>query len=236
MTPTVVVRTNSEPFDQTMNAKTIDPVIIPAFRPQPSRIEKALKVLLDYMLVIPGLLFISPLLLAIAIIVKLDSPGPVIHKRRVLGLGGRVFYAYKFRTMHINGEEILAQYPKLRHELANNYKLKCDPRVTRVGKMLRKFSLDELLQLFNVLSRDMSLIGPRIIAPNELVKYGQHGEALLTVLPGLTGLWQVSGRSNTSYEERVQLDMDYISNWSIWVDIKILFKTIPAVMKGDGAY
>jgi lipopolysaccharide/colanic/teichoic acid biosynthesis glycosyltransferase len=203
---------------------------------QSSLLGKALKSLVDYMLVIPGLFLISPLLLFIAILVKLDSPGPIIHRRKVLGLNGRVFYAYKFRTMYVNGEEILAQYPKLRAELAQNYKLKCDPRVTRVGNLLRKFSLDELPQLFNILQQDMSLVGPRIIAPDEIKKYGQWGDNLMSVMPGLTGLWQVSGRSDTTYDERVRLDMDYIHNWSVWMDIRILLQTIPAVLKGDGAY
>ncbi|MCA9930120.1 MAG: sugar transferase, partial [Anaerolineales bacterium] len=153
-----------------------------------------------------------------------------------LGRDGRVFYAFKFRTMYINGDEILAQYPKLRAELNRNYKLKCDPRVTRMGNFLRKYSLDELPQLLNVVNQDMSLIGPRMITPEEIAKYGEHGEKLLTVMPGLSGLWQVSGRSDTTYDERVELDMDYISNWSVWMDLKILFKTPAVVFKGDGAY
>jgi len=196
----------------------------------------AMKLALDYVLALPGLLLIAPLFIFLAILVKLDSPGPVFHRRRVLGQDGRVFYAFKFRTMYVNGDEILARYPKLRHELNKNYKLKCDPRVTRVGTFLRKFSLDELPQLLNVLARDMSLIGPRIIAPDELAKYGQYGETLMMVMPGLTGLWQVSGRSDTTYDERVALDMQYITQWSIWMDVKILLRTIPAVLKGDGAY
>lgn len=198
--------------------------------------NRRLKALLDYAIVVPTLLLIWPLFLVLAIAVKLDSPGPVIHRRRVLGRDGRIFDAFKFRTMYVNGDEILAQYPKLKAELNQNYKLKCDPRVTRVGTFLRKFSLDELPQLFNVLAQDMSVVGPRIIAPDEITKYGRWGQTLLTVMPGLTGLWQVSGRSNTSYDDRVKLDMQYIDNWSIFLDIKILFKTIPAVMKGDGAY
>jgi lipopolysaccharide/colanic/teichoic acid biosynthesis glycosyltransferase len=153
-----------------------------------------------------------------------------------LGLNGHEFDAFKFRTMYVNGDDILAHYPKLRAELDRNYKLKCDPRVTRVGQALRKFSLDELPQLFNVLNQDMSLIGPRIIAPDELDKYGRWGKTLLTAMPGVTGWWQVNGRSNTTYGERVNLDMEYIHNWSVWLDIKILFMTIPAVLKGDGAY
>ena len=200
------------------------------------RIGQLLKLLLDYVLVLPGLIFLFPLFAVLAIAVRLDSQGPVIYRRRVLGKGGREFDAFKFRTMHMNGEEILAQYPKLKAELENNYKLKCDPRITRVGRLLRKFSLDELPQLFNIVLRDMSLIGPRIIAPDEIVKYGKWGDTLMTVMPGLSGLWQVSGRSDTSYNERVNLDMEYIHNWSIWLDIKIVLRTIPAVLRGDGAY
>ena len=201
-----------------------------------TRYNRTLKLAIDYALALPGLLLIAPLFILLAILVKLDSPGPVFHRRRVLGQDGRVFEAFKFRTMYVNGDEILARYPKLRQELDKNYKLKCDPRVTRVGTFLRKFSLDELPQLLNVLARDMSLIGPRIIAPDEISKYGQYGPALMTVMPGLTGLWQVSGRSNTTYDERVSLDMHYITEWSVWLDIKILLRTIPAVLKGDGAY
>jgi lipopolysaccharide/colanic/teichoic acid biosynthesis glycosyltransferase len=200
------------------------------------RVARIVKTILDYCITIPGLLLISPLMLMLAILVKLDSPGPIIHRRRVLGRDGRVFYALKFRTMYVNGDEILARYPDLKAELARNRKLKSDPRVTKIGNLLRKYSLDELPQLFNVLAQDMSLIGPRIIAPDEISKYGPYGGALLTATPGLTGLWQVSGRSNTTYDERVQLDMTYIHKWSLWMDIKILFMTIPAVMKGDGAY
>jgi lipopolysaccharide/colanic/teichoic acid biosynthesis glycosyltransferase len=195
-----------------------------------------LKAILDYLIVVPGLILISPLLIFIAIMIKLGSSGPIIHRRRVLGLNGHEFDAFKFRTMYVNGDDILAHYPKLRAELDRNYKLKCDPRVTRVGQALRKFSLDELPQLFNVLNQDMSLIGPRIIAPDELDKYGRWGKTLLTAMPGVTGWWQVNGRSNTTYGERVNLDMEYIHNWSVWLDIKILFMTIPAVLKGDGAY
>ena len=201
-----------------------------------TRYNLAMKTILDYAIALPGLLLIAPLFIFLAILVKLDSPGPIFHRRRVLGQNGRVFDAFKFRTMYVNGDEILARHPKLQRELNKNYKLKCDPRITRVGNFLRKFSLDELPQLLNVLARDMSLIGPRIIAPEEINKYGQHSQTLMLVLPGLTGLWQVSGRSNTTYEERVALDMHYITEWSVWLDIKILFRTIPAVLKGDGAY
>ncbi len=195
-----------------------------------------LKRLVDYAVVIPALLVLWPLFLGLAIAVKLDSSGPIVYRRRVLGRDGRVFDAFKFRTMYVNGDDILAQYPALKAELDRNYKLKKDPRVTRVGNFLRKYSLDELPQLFNVLFQDMSLIGPRMIAPEEIEKYGSYGPDLLAVMPGITGLWQVSGRSNTTYDERVKLDMQYVHNWSVLLDIKILFRTFPAVAKGDGAY
>jgi len=218
------------------NSKTATVARLPQTQQNAQQANRRLKAMLDFAIVLPTLLLIWPLFAILALAVKLDSPGPVIHRRRVLGRDGRIFDAFKFRTMYVNGDEILARHPKLKAELQQNYKLKCDPRITRVGSFLRKFSLDELPQLFNVLAQDMSVIGPRIIAPDEITKYGQWGQTLLTVMPGLTGLWQVSGRSNTSYDERVNLDMQYIDNWSIFMDIKILLKTIPAVMKGDGAY
>ncbi len=166
----------------------------------------------------------------------MSSPGPIIHKRLVMGLNGKQFYALKFRTMVSNGDEVLAQHPELKEELARNHKLKKDPRITKIGEFLRKYSLDELPQLFNVLTRDMSLVGPRMISPEEVSMYKQFDMNLLTVLPGITGVWQVSGRSDITYEERVRLDMYYIRNWSIWLDLQLLLQTFPAVLKGRGAY
>jgi lipopolysaccharide/colanic/teichoic acid biosynthesis glycosyltransferase len=153
-----------------------------------------------------------------------------------MGLNGKRFYALKFRTMVMNGDEILDRFPVLREELARNHKLKNDPRVTRIGALLRKYSLDELPQLFNVLKRDMTLVGPRMISPEEVTMYKQFDMNLLTVLPGITGLWQVSGRSDISYEERVRLDMYYVRNWSLWLDFQLLFQTLPAVLRAKGAY
>jgi len=199
-------------------------------------LNDGLKFLLDYIITIPGLILLSPLLLLLALIIKLDSPGPVIHRRRVMGMNGKTFDAFKFRSMHINGDQILEAHPELKAELALNQKLKNDPRITRVGRLIRKASIDELPQLFNVLRREMSLVGPRMISPEEVVKYSQWDINLLTVRPGITGLWQVSGRSDVSYEERVQMDMYYIRNWTIWLDFQILLNTIPAVFKGRGAY
>lgn len=198
--------------------------------------DRVLKLFLDYGITIPVLIISSPLLLMIAILIKLDSPGPVIHRRRVMGVNGRQFDAYKFRSMYVNGDEILDRYPGLKEELAKNHKLKVDPRVTRIGRYLRKFSLDELPQLFNVLRREMSLVGPRMISPAEMKNYNHWGINLLTVRPGITGLWQVSGRSDISYEQRVRLDMQYIRNWSIWLDLQIILRTFPAMIKAEGAY
>jgi len=198
--------------------------------------DEIAKFFLDYAITILGLILISPLLLIIAIAIKLDSPGPVIHRRRVMGMNGTKFFAYKFRSMHVNGDEILDNHPKLKDELASNHKLKNDPRITRFGQYLRKSSLDELPQLINVLRREMSLVGPRMISPAEVEKYDQWDINLLTVRPGITGPWQVSGRSDTSYDERVQIDMFYVRNWSIWLDIQILIQTVPAVFQSRGAY
>lgn len=198
--------------------------------------DEGVKMLLDYAIVIPGLIAISPILLLIAVLIKLTSPGPIIHHRRVMGMNGKQFDAYKFRTMYTNGNEILEARPDLKEVLAREHKLKDDPRITPIGKFLRKFSLDELPQCFNVIKREMSIVGPRMISPEEVVKYSKWDINLFTVHPGITGLWQVSGRSDVSYEERVQMDMYYIRNWTIWLDLQILLQTIPAVLKGRGAY
>jgi lipopolysaccharide/colanic/teichoic acid biosynthesis glycosyltransferase len=136
----------------------------------------------------------------------------------------------------VNGDAILAGNPALLDELATTHKIKGDPRITRIGLFLRRYSLDELPQLFNVLLGDMSLVGPRIISPPELERYGQWAMNLLTVRPGLTGLWQVSGRSDVSYEDRVRLDMFYIRNYSLWLDLQLIMQTIPVVFSGRGAY
>ena len=199
-------------------------------------LDLALKTVLDYSIALLALILGAPLMALLALLVKLDSPGPVIHRRRVMGVNGKQFDAFKFRTMCVNGDEILARYPELQEELRRTHKLKFDPRVTRVGRFLRKASLDELPQLFNVLRGEMSIVGPRMISPPEMEMYAKHGLNLLTVKPGITGLWQVSGRSDVSWEQRVRFDMHYIRNWSIWLDLHILLQTVPAVLKSRGAY
>lgn len=200
-------------------------------------VETLLKGILDYTIVILSSLVLMPVLALLALLIRLDSPGPILYRRRVLGVGGKEFDAFKFRTMVTNGDEVLAQHPELLTELKATHKLKVDPRITRVGHWLRRTSLDELPQFINILLGQMSLVGPRMISPAEAEMYGPMRQNLLTVKPGLTGLWQVSGRSDLSYADRVQLDMHYIRNYSIWLDLQILFfQTLPAVLKGSGAY
>ncbi|UCD99272.1 MAG: sugar transferase [Chloroflexota bacterium] len=199
-------------------------------------VDEFLKYSMDILLAIPALLALGPMMLLIALAIKLESPGSIIYRRRVMGMNGEEFDAFKFRTMYEDGDEILKAYPQLQRELSNNFKLKEDPRVTRIGKFLRQTSLDELPQLINVLRREMSMVGPRIITPAEVAKYEKWDINLMTVRPGITGLWQVSGRSDVTYEERVRLDMHYIRNWSIWLDIQLLVQTIPAVIRKRGAY
>ncbi len=199
-------------------------------------IDAFLKSALDYIGAAVGMILLLPLLLLIALLVRLDSPGPALHRRRVLGAGGQTFAAFKFRTMRVDADEYLEQHPELAEELECNGKLKNDPRVTRLGKLLRKASIDELPQLLNILKGQMSLVGPRMISPPEWAKFGRWKHNLLTVRPGITGLWQVSGRSELSYEERVRLDMHYIRNYTIWLDIRVLFNTFGAVLRGSGAY
>jgi exopolysaccharide biosynthesis polyprenyl glycosylphosphotransferase len=198
--------------------------------------DQVLKYILDYCIAIPIAIVLIPFFLIIAILIKLDSSGPVFYLRRVMGVNGKQFDAYKFRTMCTNGDQILTTHPELMEEYKNSFKIKDDPRVTRLGKFLRKTSIDELPQIFNVLKNEMSLVGPRMICPEELEKYNQWDINLLTVKPGLTGLWQVRGRSDVSYEERVRFDMFYIRNWTIWMDLQIILQTIPSVIFRRGAY
>lgn len=201
------------------------------------RMEVVFKTLLEATLASLGLLLIWPVLAVIAIWIKLDSAGPVLHRRRVLGVSGKPFDAFKFRTMHENGHELLDQDPEAAETLRTQHKLKKDPRITRAGRWLRRYSLDELPQLFNVLLGQMSLVGPRMITPEEAGEFGDQRMNLLTVKPGITGLWQVSGRSDLSYAERVRMDLYYVRNYSVWLDLQILFvRTLPAVIKGRGAY
>ena len=179
----------------------------------------------------------APLMALIALIVKLTSPGPAIFRHRCLGLGGQEYICYKFRTMVENADELLLNSPELRARFDKDFKLKDDPRLTRFGALARKASLDELPQLFNVLNGTMSLIGPRPIVLRERARYGSEAaEQLFSVKPGLGGIWQVCGRSNTPYEQRIAMDLLYINNRSTLLDLKLMFLTAIIVIRGRGAY
>jgi exopolysaccharide biosynthesis polyprenyl glycosylphosphotransferase len=182
-----------------------------------------------------ALIVLTPFLLLLAIAIKFDSRGPVLHKSVRVGRKGVMFTCYKLRTMVMNAEELKEQLNHL-NERSNGllFKIAHDPRITRLGKFLRKYSLDELPQLWNVLSGEMSLVGPRPPLPSEFDQYSLEHLRRLDVKPGVTGLWQVSARCDPSFENYMAMDLEYIESWGLWTDAKILWRTIPAVMKGQG--
>jgi len=193
-----------------------------------------LKRVIDVTLASIGLLVASPLLLVVAVLVRANMGGPVVFRQKRVGYGGKTFHCLKFRTMVSNAETILEEYlardPALRREWEANRKLVDDPRTTALGRLLRKSSLDELPQLLNVLRGEMSLVGPRPVVEAELRKYGRQKASYLKARPGVTGLWQVSGRSTLSYDSRVALDALYVRKCSLGLDLKILLKTLPALL------
>lgn len=199
-----------------------------------------LKRTLDILLAGAGGIIISPLLAAIFLLIKLDSPGPALFRQERPGKDGRMFRVFKFRTMHADADERLsrmgAEDPLLSEEFRMHGKLKDDPRVTRAGRLLRKFSLDELPQLWNILTGEMSLVGPRPYLTSQRSQISANERFILRVPPGISGLWQVSGRSDTTLEERVSLDVYYVRNWSVWLDVIILARTVKIVLLGRGAY
>ncbi len=203
--------------------------------------NQLLKRIFDIVATICGGILISPILLAIAIWVYHDSPGPVIFKNKRIGLNGEEFNCYKFRSMYMNNKEILekhlAEHPELQKEWNTYRKLREeDPRITPVGKILRKYSLDELPQLLNVLKGDMSLVGPRPYLPEEIPMMGERSSIILMAKPGITGYWQVSGRNDVTFSERVNMESWYVYNWTLWIDFVILWKTFKVVLMHDGAY
>jgi Undecaprenyl-phosphate galactose phosphotransferase WbaP len=202
--------------------------------------ELVIKRTLDLVGAIIGLILFSPLMVIVALLIRLDSPGPALFLQYRIGRGGRAFKMLKFRTMQLGAEtaheQEFQQAPNRRvtpHQFQN---LLHDPRLTRIGRSLRRSSIDELPQLWNVLKGEMSLVGPRPFLPVEQEHYGDTSSAYILARPGMTGLWQVSGRSRLSFTERVQLDTYYIHHWSLWLDIRILVRTIWVVVRGEGAY
>jgi exopolysaccharide biosynthesis polyprenyl glycosylphosphotransferase len=195
--------------------------------------KRILDITLSIIALVPfGLL----VMLVIAVLIKLDSRGPVLFRQRRMTRDGSIFWVYKFRTMRVNAEAELKRLQAKNEASGPIFKMKDDPRLTRVGKWLRRASLDELPQIFNILLGEMSWVGPRPPLPSEVELYEDWQKRRLGTLTGLTGLWQVSGRSLLPFEEMVKLDLYYVENWSVWLDLKILFMTIPSVLKGKGAY
>nr|WP_302659633.1 sugar transferase [uncultured Clostridium sp.] len=200
------------------------------------RLYSVTKKSMDLILSFIGLILLIPVFLILAILVKQDSKGPVFYAHTRKGKNRSDIKIYKFRTMYSNSDEIFESFSdEQKEEYYKNFKLDNDQRVTKVGDFLRRTSLDEIPQLINVLKGDLSLVGPRPIVEKEICKYGQYADKLFSVIPGITGYWQSHGRSDTSYEERIEMDMYYIDNRSILLDIKIMFKTVISVIKKEGA-
>ena len=200
------------------------------------RVYDASKRILDFAIALISVIVLSPVLLVIAIAIKLDSKGPVFFKQERLGKGTRRFTMIKFRSMYLDGDARIGELSALNEATGPLFKMRRDPRITRAGRILRRTSLDELPQLFNVLGGTMSIVGPRPPLPRELNGFDDIQRARLRVLPGLTGLWQVSGRSDLPWEEAVRLDLQYVENWSLALDLAILFRTASVVLRRRGAY
>lgn len=199
----------------------------------------AAKRALDIVIAASALIVLSPLMLMIMLVMKLTDPGPIVFGHKRVGFEGKHFHCYKFRSMATNSAELLQRLlqsdPVARAEWETSQKLRNDPRVTKLGRILRETSLDELPQLVNVLKGDMSLVGPRPIVDEEIYRYSHRFEAYKRVRPGVTGMWQVNGRSDTTYASRVKFDTFYVRNWSVPLDIGILFKTVAVVLKREGS-
>jgi len=209
------------------------PVMALCQRPRPAAGLMA-KRCIDVVVSAGALAVLSPILLLLVVVVKLSSPGPVIYASERVGRKGRTFRCYKFRTMQANADALKASLQHLNQRDRILFKIARDPRVTRVGRVLRKYSLDELPQLWNVLRGEMSLVGPRPPLAGEIQQYELQHLRRLDALPGITGLWQVEARSNPSFARYVALDVEYVENWSPWLDTVILLKTIAVLLAGTG--
>ena len=212
---------------------------VPLFKLRPpvvQGIDYALKRTFDLVISTVGLILLSPVLLAIAIAVKLSSSGPTIYRSVRPGIAGKPFYCFKFRTMREHAEQIQADLEPLNEQTGALFKIRNDPRLTSIGRFLRRYSLDELPQLVNVLRGEMSLVGPRPLPMRDFNRLEEWHKKRYLVLPGITGLWQISGRSELDFDDLVRLDFLYLERWSIMLDLSILLKTIPAVLTRRGAF
>ena len=200
------------------------------------KVYNLVKRIFDIVMALLALIILSPVFIVIAILIKLDDRGPVFYKHKRVGKNGKIIYVYKFRSMVVNADEIFSHFTEEQiKEFEKYYKLENDPRITKIGDFLRKTSLDELPQLVNILKGDMSFVGPRPVVSKELNKFGDNQDLLLSIKPGLTGWWACSGRSDISYEQRVDLEIYYVNNYCAKLDFLCLVKTIGAVIGGKGA-
>lgn len=194
------------------------------------------KRIFDVMISVLGIFFLFFPMIIIALLIKMESPGPAIYVHNRFGKNGRPLPLLKFRTMHMNAEQAFDQFtPEQKKEWEQNFKLDHDPRITRIGNFLRRSSLDELPQLVNILRGELSVVGPRPIVEEELERYGSNREKFLSVTPGLTGYWQAYARSTCTYEKRMEMELYYVDNANFWWDMKIIFATFGAVLRGHGA-
>jgi lipopolysaccharide/colanic/teichoic acid biosynthesis glycosyltransferase len=239
----------ADPCGPTAAATTAEPTFAASRRGSDIAWRVGFKRMFDVGTSLLALIMLAPLFLIIALAIKITDPGPIFYRHRRLSLGGNPIEILKFRTMHARfstGErfggrtdaDVFAEFgrPELAEKFSERQKLRDDPRISRIGSWLRRSSLDELPQLWNVLKGELSTVGPRPIVQRELAWYGEASHLLLESKPGLTGLWQVSGRSELSYEDRVKLDLRYVESWSLLLDLKIVLRTVPAVLGGRGAY
>jgi exopolysaccharide biosynthesis polyprenyl glycosylphosphotransferase len=204
--------------------------------PQLDNTQRALKRVLDVTIAAGGLVLLSPLFLAVSVAIRLDSPGAILFRQKRVGADGRVFICYKFRSMYEDAELRQAELEPLNEADGAIFKIKNDPRVTPIGRLLRRWSMDELPQLVNVLKGEMSLVGPRPLPVRDFLRMEEEHRRRLEAVPGMTGYWLIRGRSNLSFEEMVRLDLYYIENWSLSFDVEIILRTLGAVLRREGAY
>lgn len=222
-------------------AKRYMPTFVVPSAARGSALDLAFKRVIDIVLAAVGVAVLTPLWLVVALLIRISDRGPAFFKQTRVGKNGQTFTMYKFRTMRVDAEQVKASLEAANRADAGAgnsvmFKMRDDPRVTRVGRVLRKTSIDELPQLFNVIKGDMSLVGPRPPLPSEVATYEPHVMGKFAVRPGITGLWQISGRSNLSWEETVQLDLDYAATRTLGLDTWILLQTVPALLRQEGAY
>jgi Undecaprenyl-phosphate galactose phosphotransferase WbaP len=236
--------TATSPSGKLLQAKRkrgLEPLLLQARKTALPRLDVA-KRLFDILFSLSVLILFSPIYLVLALLIAISSPGPIFYVQERVGRNYKRFGCIKFRTMIVNADEVLRQMMEkdqaLRQEFADNFKLKNDPRITWIGRFLRVTSLDEFPQFWNVLKGDMSVVGPRPLVPDELYMYGNHMDKVLTIKPGITGLWQVSGRNDIPYERRVKIDVYYVNFRNFWLDLWIIIKTLGVVIfpNNNGAY